>query len=116
MSSVEWSMSRLTPLLSYLSAKQEDASADLLLQLAHKVSLSPAMYVRIVLEQYVEHLPPELLPPPPTTTPAVLVKQWMKNPHSIPDPTLQLHVKTVCSSSYTYYIPSTLSLSSLSAF
>ena len=89
-------MSYLTPLLSYLSAKQEDTSADLLLQMAHKVSLSPAIYARFVLEQYAENLPPELLPSPPTPTLAVLVKQWMKNPQSIPDPTLQLHVKTVC--------------------
>lgn len=105
-------MSCLPLILSYLSAKQEDASADLLFQLAHKVSLSPALYARLVLERYAEHMPPESLPLPPTPSPSVLVKQWMKNPHSIPDPSLQLHVKTVCT--YTIYLHTLFTSLSLS--
>ncbi|CAI8055552.1 CDAN1-interacting nuclease 1 [Geodia barretti] len=149
---------------SYLVARETGTgTGDLLLQLAEKVCLSPALYGRIILEQYAESIaaatPPATVtasnacgtptpsattstPPttnattstPPTTntttstlltftkstaalatptkvvtTPttvsvSTLVNQWMKNPLSIPDTTLQLHIKT-CIFKDTHYGP-----------
>ena len=63
----------------------------------HQVSLSPALYARIILEQHSKHTLPPSQPSSSSSSPstAALVNQWIKNPHTIPEPTLQLHIKTV---------------------